>query len=210
MVMVAESVHDRYLAHVGHRLQSILSVSAPDNRGALPVEDAGGVFGRLATGELHRPCVEDERVAAQFRDRDGERDPGAGGGFVEEDGHGTGSGQRSCGVPAHLQLPGEGKNLGLLFGIKVIVCQEMARCHMLVPFRRPLAASPDVAALSGLSSHPAWTDGPRPVLRVVKGGAYRAGPDGLAHQHPILFCLKAGSEPMNGRKQARNVSSSAA
>ncbi len=78
----------------GHLLDPVLAEGAPDDRRALAVEHAGGVGDRLAAAELAGRAVDDQGVAAQLGDADGEGHPRAGRRLVEDDGDGARSGER--------------------------------------------------------------------------------------------------------------------
>ena len=68
--LVGQRVDDRHRADRRHLLDAVLAVGAPDDRGDLPGEHAGGVGDRLAHADAGQPAVDDDRVAAELGDAD--------------------------------------------------------------------------------------------------------------------------------------------
>ena len=106
MEVVGERVDDRDAGVGGHLLDAVLAVGAPHDRGGLRPEDAGRVGDRLAGPDLGEVAVDDERVAAEAGDRARERDLGAQGRLVEDDGHGLRAVERAARERRGLELAG--------------------------------------------------------------------------------------------------------
>ncbi len=129
---VGQGVDDRYAGDGGHRFDPVLAEGAPDDRRDLAVQDAGRVLDRFAAAELAAARVDDQGVAAELGDADGERHPGAGGGLIEEHGDGFGTGEHLVPERIGFEPVGEIEYLGLLGRGEVVVAEEVAD-HQALP-----------------------------------------------------------------------------
>ena len=131
VVLVGERVDHRHPADRRHGLDAVLAEGAPDDRGDLPVEHAGGVLDRLAAAELAAAGVDDQRVAAELGDADREGHPGAGRRLVEQHGDRRGTPSAASGIGAsavcrvRLERGGQRQHLGLLGRAEVVVLEEV-------------------------------------------------------------------------------------
>src|SRR3954451_6288232 len=94
MRVVREGVDDRDVSRAGNSLDAVLAEGPHDDRGDVARQHGGGVLDALTTAELRRAGVDDDRMAAELRDADLERQPRAGRRLLEHDCDGTWSGQR--------------------------------------------------------------------------------------------------------------------
>ena len=125
MELVGQRVDHRHPRGPGHLLDPGLPGRPPDDRADLPIEHPGGVRDRLAAAQLRGLRVDDQRYAAEIGDADGERDPGPGGGLVEDHRDGLRPGQRLVPEPVGDHLLGQRQDLVLLDRAEVVVPQEV-------------------------------------------------------------------------------------
>src|SRR5207245_822487 len=102
----------------------VLAGSAPHDRGALPVEDAGSVLDGFAAAQLTGPGVEHERVPAELGHADAERDARASRRLVEGERDRPRAFERTAGEAVLLQGVGEVEDVDQLGGREVVVPEE--------------------------------------------------------------------------------------
>jgi hypothetical protein len=100
-----EHVHHRHAGEASQLLEALVGAGAQPDRGHVAGEHQRGVADRLAAGELHLVRAQEQRVAAELDDAGLERDPGAGGGLLEQQRDGA-PGERPGGERVGLELDG--------------------------------------------------------------------------------------------------------
>ncbi len=131
--LVGQRVDDRHASpRTAIAVEPLLAERAPHDRVDVAGQHLSGVLQRLLAAELGAAAVDDDGVAAELRDADLEREPGAGGVLVEDDRDTARPVERAAAERVLLQLGGQRQHLGLLVGRQVVVAQEVPRCH-----RRP-------------------------------------------------------------------------
>src|SRR5699024_1486327 len=81
---------------------------------------------RLAAAELAGARFHHQWAPAELGDAGGEGDAGAGGGLVEQDRDGAGTGEGPTGEAVAGELEGEGEDLLLLGRGEIVIAQEVA------------------------------------------------------------------------------------
>ena len=81
---VREGVHHRHLGGTREDFETLLLEGAQHDRVEVPREHPPGVLDRLAAAELQLARGQHDRMGAQLRDPDLERDPGARAGLLED------------------------------------------------------------------------------------------------------------------------------
>ena len=110
-----------------HGGQSFLREGPPHDRVDVAGQHLSGVLEGLLAPELGAAAVDDDGVPAELGDADLEREPGAGGVLLEDDGDAARALERAAAERILLQLGGQRQHLGLLVGGQVVVAQEVPR-----------------------------------------------------------------------------------
>ncbi len=125
-----------------HRGEPLLRERPPHDGVDVAGQHPSGVLQRLLAPQLSAAAVHHHGVPAELGDADLERESGAGGVLVEDDGHPARALERAVAERSVLQLSRQRKHLGLFVGCQVVVAQE-------VPGHETAAAAwPPAAAVS--------------------------------------------------------------
>ena len=123
--LVGQRVDHRHRRGGRHRGQPLLGEGPPHDGVDVARQHPSGVLQRLLAPQLGVAAVDHDGVPAELGDADLEREPGAGGVLVEDDGHAARAFERAAAERGLLQLGGQRQHLGLLVGRQVVVAQEV-------------------------------------------------------------------------------------
>jgi hypothetical protein len=132
VILVSERIDHRNATGPCHRVDPELVERTPDDGGALPVEHARRVSDRFASAELRGLRVDNQRIAAEFRDTDAERHPRPGRRLVKDDGDGLRTVEWTAQESIRLHSVGKVEHFDELSGRQIVVTQEMPH-HSCLP-----------------------------------------------------------------------------
>ena len=133
--LVGERVDHRHSRDTSHRFDTALSVGPPHHGVGIAGQHPRGVLDGLLATQLHRPGVDDHRVAAELGDADLEGQPGSRRALLEDHRNGSRTGQRVATERFGLELVGQVEDLLLLGRREVVIAQEVSRHRYRTPLR---------------------------------------------------------------------------
>ena len=138
--LVGQCVDHRHRRGGRHRGETLLCERPPHDGVDVAGQHPSGVLQRLLAPQLSVAAVHHHRVPAELGDADLERESGAGGVLVEDDGHPTWAFERAAAERSLLQLSRQREHLGLFVGCEVVVAQEVPG-HETTPAELPPSAA---------------------------------------------------------------------
>ena len=129
---IGQSVHHRMGGILRHFLHTILTEGAPHHTIGHAVKYTCGVCHRFATAQLGSGLVDDQRIATQFGNANGEAGTGSGARLVEDHRDALRSGERLMVETVVMEFDGKFENLLLLFMVEIVIAQHVAQfrsCH---------------------------------------------------------------------------------
>ena len=132
MEFIRQSVHHRMGGILSHFLHTILTEGTPHHAIGHAVKHACGVGDRFATAKLGAGLVDDQRIAAQFGNANGEAGTGSGTRLVEDHRDALRAGEWLMVETIVVEFDGEFEHLLLLFMVEIVIAQHVAQfrsCH---------------------------------------------------------------------------------
>ena len=129
---IRQSVHHRMGGILRHFLHTILAKGAPHHAIGHAVKHTCGVGNRFATAQLGAGLVDDQRIAAQFGNANGEAGTGSGTRLVKDHRDALRAGERLMVETIVVEFDGEFEHLLLLFMVEIVIAQHVAQfrsCH---------------------------------------------------------------------------------
>ena len=131
MEIIGQSIDDRHRGILRHFFHTVLPISAPHDGVCHARKHPRGVSNRLATAQLGAGLVDDQRVAAQLGNADGEAGASASAVFVEKHSHSLRAGKRLGIETVFAELHAQFEDLLLLFMGDVVIAKHVTQlmCH---------------------------------------------------------------------------------